>query len=92
MSIAVSSGNLSPASAEFSVALENTGDSDFVVNLGSMLANGKVMLPTEIRFVLTDPAGRTQELEFATSPVAGRIDPFIVPLRKGSSYVFYAHR
>ena len=39
----VASGKLPSVGAEFWVALENTGDSDFVVNLGSMLGNGKVM-------------------------------------------------
>lgn len=86
ISIAVSPANLSPTGAEFLLALENTGDDDFVVNLGSMLANGKAMLPTEIRLVLTNPAGRIQELEFATPPVAGQVEPFTVPLRRGSSY------
>jgi hypothetical protein len=40
---------------QFDVALENTGAADFVLNLGYMLANGKVMLPWSIRLVLTDP-------------------------------------
>jgi hypothetical protein len=87
MSISVSHENPSRAGAEFSVALENTGDSDFVMNLGSMLGNGKVMLPTAVRLVLTNSAGRIQELEFKTPPVAGRVDPFIVSLRAGSIYV-----
>ena len=87
MSIAVSPDNLSPANAEFVAAIENTGDRDFVVNLGSMLANGKTMLPTGIRLAVTNSAGRTQELEFAMPPVAGQLEPFAVPLRRGSSYV-----
>ena len=87
MSVAVSPGNLSPLNAEFEVAIENTGDADFVVNLGSMLANGKTMLPTGIRLAVTNSAGRTQELEFAMPPVAGQLEPFAVPLRRGSSYV-----
>jgi hypothetical protein len=86
-SISVRHVNPSPAGAEFSVALENTGDADFVVNLGSMLGNGKVMLPTAVRLVLTNSAGRIQELEFKTPPVAGRVDPFIVSLRSGSIYI-----
>jgi hypothetical protein len=85
----VSSGNLPPAGAEFYVALENTSDSDFVVNLGQMLANGKVMFPTAIRLTLTDPAGQTRELDFSDRRypgVAGRVDDFTVALRSGSIY------
>lgn len=87
MGISVGPEKPSPTGAQFSVALENTGNSDFVVNLGSMLGNGKVMLPTAVRLVLTNSAGRVQELEFKTPPVAGRIDPFTVSLRAGSIYV-----
>jgi hypothetical protein len=85
----VTSGNLPPAGAEFYVALENTADSDFVVNLGQMLANGKVMFPTAIRLTLTDPGGQTRELDFSDrrySGVAGRVDDFTVALRSGSIY------
>jgi len=85
----VGSGNLPATGAEFYVALENTADSDFVLNLGQMLANGKVMFPSAIHLTLTDPAGRTQDLHF-TNPkyafVAGRMDDFTVALRSGSIY------
>ncbi len=90
LGISVSPGNLSRAAAEFSLALENTGDADFVLNLGSMLANGKVMFPEAIRLILTDPGGNTRELAFFDRRypgVAGRVDPFVVPLRAGSTYV-----
>jgi hypothetical protein len=85
----VRSGNLPPPGAEFYVALENTADSDFVVNLGLMLGNGKVMLPTAIRLILTDAAGQTRELEFSDrryAVVGGRVDDFTVALRAGSIY------
>jgi hypothetical protein len=85
----VSSGTVLPVGAEFYVALENTADSDFVVNLGQMLANGKVMFPKAIRLTLTDPAGQTRELDFSDRrypAVAGRVDDFTVALRSGSLY------
>jgi hypothetical protein len=85
----VRSGNLPSAGAEFSVALENAGESDFVVNLGHMLANGKVMWPTAIGLAITDPAGRTRELQFSDrryAGIAGRVDDFTVALRAGSTY------
>lgn len=90
LGISVSPSNLSRTAAEFSLALENTGDADFVLNLGSMLANGKVMFPDAIRLILSDPGGNTRELAFFDRRypvVAGRVDPFVVPLRAGSTYV-----
>jgi len=74
---------------QFEVALENTGTADFVINLGYMLANGKVMFPSSVRLILTDPSGQTRELEYFDRKypgVAGRIDDFIVALRVGSVY------
>ena len=85
----VGSGKLPSVGAEFWVALENTGDSDFVVNLGSMLGNGKVMFPDAIRLILTDPAGRTRELQYFDrkhAVVGARLDDFTVALRSGSVY------
>jgi hypothetical protein len=73
----------------FLVTLENVGNADFVVNLGSMLANGKVMWPSAIRLLLTTTGGSTRELRFSDRrypAIAGRVDDFLVPLRSGSSY------
>jgi hypothetical protein len=73
----------------FRVALENTGDRDVVVNLGMMLANGRVQLPDAIRLVLTDSAGNSKELHHSDrkyAGIGGRVDDYAVPLRVGSSY------
>ena len=51
---------------EFTLALQNTGSRDFVVNLGLMLANGKVMIPLAVRLALIDPAGKSRELKLAS--------------------------
>jgi hypothetical protein len=86
----VISGKLPPTGAQFHVALQNTGDSDFVVNLGSMLANGKVMFPDAVRLTLTDPAAQIRQLHFSDrryGGVAGRVDDFTVALRSGAIYV-----
>jgi hypothetical protein len=62
MSISVSPENPSRTAAEFSLAFENTADADFVLNLGSMLANGKVMFPAVREDALTVTArGRSEE-------------------------------
>jgi hypothetical protein len=87
----VSRGKLPPASAQFYIALQNTGDSDFVVNLGHMLANGKVMFPKAVRLTLTDPMAQIRQLQFSDrryGVVAGRVDDFTVALRSGAIYAF----
>ena len=86
----VISGRLPPVGAQFYVGLQNTGDSDFVVNLGTMLANGQVMFPDAVRLTLTDPAGQIRQLQVSDRRhpvVAGRVDAFTVALRSGATYV-----
>jgi hypothetical protein len=86
----VASGTLSREHTAFYVAIQNVGDTDVVVNLGQMLANGKVMFPKAIHLTLTDALGKTRELHFSDKKypaVAGRVDDFIVALRSGSIYV-----
>jgi hypothetical protein len=75
---------------EFQVALRNIGDRDVMLNLGSMLANGKVQLPRRIGLTLTDAGGRTRELHFFDKrypAIVGRVDDYVVPLRVGSTYI-----
>jgi hypothetical protein len=71
---------------EFEVALRNMGEQDVSLNLGIMLANGKVQLPGKIHLNLTDGSGRNRELLFTYPAVAGRVDVYVVPLRAGSTY------
>ncbi|MGO8838785.1 MAG: hypothetical protein ACLQAH_11105 [Limisphaerales bacterium] len=71
---------------EFEIAFRNMGEQDVSLNLGRMLANGKVQLPDKIHLSLMDGSGRKQELHFSDPPVAGRVDAYVVPLRAGSSY------
>ena len=71
------------------VAFRNAGDRDVTLNLGSMMANGKVQLPDFIRLRFSDAQGRERLFEFADkkhSFVAGRLDDYVVPLRVGSIY------
>jgi hypothetical protein len=71
------------------VALRNVGDRDETVNLGYMLANGKVQLPSYLSLNFTDAQGKARQFKFADkkySNVAGRLDDYIVPLRAGSMY------
>ena len=74
---------------EFRVAIENTTDKDVVINLGFMLANGKVMFPHAVHLILSDAHGTTRTLEYFDRRypgVAGRVDDFLVALRAGSAY------
>ena len=71
------------------VTFENVSDKDTVLNLGMMLANGKVHLPDAVRLILTDPSGQSRELHFSDKRypgIAGRVDDYAVPLRAGSAY------
>lgn len=85
MSIALTDAAVKAAPI-FRVNLQNVGDKDVSVNLGMMLANGKVQLPTNLRLYLKDGAGKMRELQFAEPAIAGRVDDYVVPLRVGSSY------
>jgi len=83
---------------EFRVTLSNVGDKDLVLNLGTVLANGRkqyasavVLLWKPLPSPVTKNAGPT-ELLLPRGPggVPGRVDPFIVPLPAGASYVLKA--
>ncbi len=84
--LSIERGDQSSGGAEFVVAFENTGQSDFVLNLGSMLANGTTLLPTEVRLLVTDYEDTTRELRFFFPWIVGRFHPFTVPLRAGSTH------
>ena len=71
------------------VAFRNVGDRDVTLNLGHMMANGKVQLPNYISLDFTAAQGKKRLFEFADkkhSFVAGRLDDYVVPLRSGSIY------
>ena len=71
------------------LALRNVGERDVTLNLGMMLANGKVQLPSRVAIKFTDARGQTRLFQFADkkhSFVAGRVDDYIVYLRSGSTY------
>jgi RNA polymerase sigma factor (sigma-70 family) len=68
------------------VVLENGGAEDLVVNLGLMLANGKRQLPMAVRLVVIGGDGKEHVLRLNQPGVAGRVDPFIVPLSSGNRY------
>lgn len=88
--IAAVPATVSSERARFELSFSNVGNSDFVLNLGSMLANGRVMFPDAVRIGLTSPDGTSREFKFFDRRypgVAGRIDDFIVALRAGATYL-----
>ncbi len=71
----------------FRVELRDAGASDLILNLGSMLANGRKQYPDAVVLILTDSQGKSQTLELqGPAGVAGRIDPLIVPIPVGSTF------
>jgi hypothetical protein len=71
------------------VKFTNTGSDDLYLDLGFMLANGRIQLPSKIHLTLWDAAGKRRALDFDDKnygAIGGRVDDFAVPLRSGSSY------
>jgi RNA polymerase sigma factor (sigma-70 family) len=68
------------------VVMENVGDSDLNVQLGYSLANGKSYHPAALRLLVSLEGNKTRTLTYSEVRVAGRLDPFVVPLPAGSSY------
>src|SRR5262245_38573956 len=91
IAISATSATLPSTKPEFLILIQNISTTDFVVNLGYMLANGKVMSPRAVRLLLTSPAGDRRELKFFDRRypgLSGRIDDFTVALRAGADYEF----
>jgi hypothetical protein len=81
--------SLSSTGSTLEIALRNTGDRDVTLNLGAMMAIGKVQLPSNISLNFTDAQGKTRLFKFGDKRypfVAGRLDDYVVPLRAGSTY------
>ena len=73
----------------FNVTLQNVGKKDLVLNLGMMLANGKEQYATAVKLIFADPNGKSYEFRnnIGRHPgIAGRVDPFLVPLARGCTY------
>ncbi len=68
------------------VVFDNVGSDDLIVNLGIMLGNGKKQVPMAVRLIFTDSEGKKHIIRRNEPGVAGRVDPFVVPLPVGSRY------
>jgi RNA polymerase sigma factor (sigma-70 family) len=76
-------GNAGP---RFRAILENVGGADTVLRLGVVLANGKKQVPTAFRLTFIEADGKKRIWQRQLGSVAGRIDPFVVPLGAGGRY------
>ena len=80
---------LSPAdgSQVIELTLTNKGPDDALLNLGQTIAGWKYF-STAIQLQATDDQGHEHTLQFMGGPpaVAGRVDPFVVPLPVNAKY------
>ena len=88
MSIARTPSSATATTAQFSVAIENAGEKDAVLNMGLMMANGQVLLPTALFLTITDSQKVGRELSFISDGrrLSGKVDDYVVPLRPGATY------
>ena len=72
---------------KFRVELRNAAQNDLVVNLGMMLANGKMQYPNAVVLVLKDAQGKSRRLDLREPwAIAGRVDPFVLPVPAGATF------
>jgi RNA polymerase sigma factor (sigma-70 family) len=68
------------------LVLENVADTDLNVQMGYSLANGKTHHPAALRLLVSSNGDKMRTLTYSNGGVAGRLDPFVVPLPIGSCY------
>jgi hypothetical protein len=72
---------------KFTVELRDAGETDLILNLGVMLANGRKQYPRYVVLTLTDSQGKSRRLELKEPWfVAGRMGPLVVALPVGSTF------
>jgi hypothetical protein len=70
----------------FEIELTNTGKHDLILNLGYMY--GRRLFASAIHLSLKDAQNKTEILDLKGPPIiAGRVDPFVVPLPKGARII-----
>ena len=90
MSITRTPSSATATTVQFRVAIENAGERDAVLNMGLMMANGQVLLPTALFLSITDSQKVGRELSFfsdrSSGRLSGKMDDYVVPLRPGATY------
>ena len=80
---------LASSGSNLRLVFANVGDRDVTLNLGIMLANGKVQLPDRVAIKFTDAQGKTRLFKFGDKRypgIAGWVGYYVVPVRAGSTY------
>ncbi|HEY6242951.1 MAG TPA: hypothetical protein VIX17_03330 [Pyrinomonadaceae bacterium] len=80
---------LASVATNLQLSFTNVGDRDITLNLGIVLANGKMQSPTQVAIKFTDFQGTTRRFKFFDkrySGIGGRVDDYVVPLRAHSTY------
>lgn len=72
--------------AELEVTFRNVGERDTLLSLGEMLGGGSKQIPSRVRFIMINAAGKKSELVIPQSRVRGSLEEYRVPLRAGSTY------
>jgi hypothetical protein len=71
----------------FRVELRNSGENDYMLNMGVMLGNGKKQYPRAVILNLIDSHGKSRRFDLIEPTfIAGRVDLLIVPLAVGASF------
>jgi hypothetical protein len=88
MSIYRTPSSATPTTAQFLVAIRSVGEKGAVLNMGLMMANGQVLLPTALFLTITDPQKVGRELVFFSDGrrLSGKMDDYVVDLRPGATY------
>jgi hypothetical protein len=77
------------ATPKFRVTLRNNSENDLCLNIGFLLANGKMQFPQAISLSVVDATGKTLPLgSLKPGYIAGRVDPYILPLPAGGLFSF----
>ena len=80
---------LTGVATNLQLSFTNVGERDITLNLGIVLANGKMQSPTQVAIKFTDSLGKFRRFEFFDkrySGIGGRVDDYVVPLRAHSTY------
>jgi len=73
----------------FRMTIRNVGGEPTAVVIGSILGNDRTYVVGPLRFMLQRPGAGDDSVEFSDPPiagVAGRLDPWLIPLPAGASY------
>lgn len=77
------------ASVDLIATIANVGGEHAAVLIGLRLGNGRSYLASALTIeAFSNPSTQPQEFEFLIGWIAGRVDPWIVPMPAGAAYTF----